>query len=169
VTTDEQNAALDGLLARVRTIVAETGVGPHDDELLGAFREFGDPDDRPGPTNQMRARITALPGVVAERLPYSAASRVPGGTLVHRAIARATRRQDEALLEEIRGLASQTKNRLLELADAAPPSLTRSVEQATSQIEAVADTVATIERRLAAMLNRIEALEARLDRPEHPS
>ena len=66
-------------------------------------------------------------------------------------------------------MASQTKNRLLELADAAPPSLTRSVEQATSQIEAVADTVATMEGRLAAMLSRIETLEARLDRPEHPS
>jgi hypothetical protein len=169
VTTDKQNAALEGLLARVQTIVAETGVGPDDDELLAAFRELGDPDDRPGPASEMRARIAALPGVVAERLPYSAASRVPGGTLLHRAIARATRRQDEALLEEIRGLASQTKNRLLELTDAAPPSRTRSVEQATSQIEAVADTVATLEGRLAAMLSRIEALEARLDRPEHLS
>lgn len=169
MTTDKQNAALEGLLARVETIVAETGVGPDDDALLAAFHALRDPEDRPGPASEMRARIAALPGAVAQRLPYSAASRVPGGTLVHRAIARATRRQDEALLEEIRGLASQIKNRLLELTDAAPPSLTRSVEQATSQIEAVADTVATIEARLAAMLSRIEALETRLERPEHLS
>jgi len=169
VTTDKQDAALEGLLARVQTIVAETGVGPHDDELLAGFRELGDPDDRPGSTSDMTARIAALPGVVAERLPDSAASRVPGGTLLHRAIARATRRQDEALLEEIRGLASQIKDRLLELTDAAPSSLMRSVEQATNQIEAVAQAVVTVEGRLAAMLSRIEALEARLDRPEHLS
>jgi len=169
VTSDQQNAALEGLFARVQTIVAETGVGPDDDELLAAFGELRNPDDGPGPTSEMRARITALPGVVAERLPDSAASRVPGGTLLHRAIARATRRQDEALLEEIRGLASQIKDRLLELTDTAPSSLTGSVEQATSQIQAVADTVATIEERLAAMLSRIEALEARLDHPERSS
>jgi hypothetical protein len=169
VTSDQQSAALEGLLARVQTIVADTGVGAHDDELLAAFRELRSPDDRRGATSEVRARIIALPGVVAERLPHPVASRVPGGTILHRAIARATRRHDEALLEEIRGLASQIKDRLLELTDAAPSSLTDSVEQATSQIQTVADTVATIEERLAAMLSRIEALEARLDRPERSS
>jgi len=98
--------------------------------------------------------------------PYSAASRVPGGPWCtgHR---EGTRRQ-EALLEEIRGLANQTKNRCWSWPTRL--RLTHALgRQATSQIEAVADTVATIEGRLVAMLSRIEALEARLDRPEHPS
>jgi hypothetical protein len=169
VTSDQQSAALAGLLVRIQSIVAETGVGPDDDELLAAFRDLRNPDDRPGPMSELRARITALPAVVAERLPDAAASRVPGGTLLHRAIARATRRRDEALLEEIRSLASQISDRLLELTDAARSPLMGSVDQATGQIQAVADTVATMEERLAAMLSRIEALEARLDRPERSS
>ena len=166
MTTDRQDAAFEDLLARVESIVAQRGVGADDEALLVAFRELRDPDDQPSPTSDMRARIDALPGVVAARLPHPVGSRVPGGTLVHRAIARATRRQDEALLEVIRSLASQIKDRLLELTNAVPSLLARSIEQATSQIEAVADTVATMEGRLATMLSRIEALEERLDRLE---
>ena len=158
MTTGQQTAALEGLLSRVQTIVAETGVGPDDDALLVAFRDF--PDGDPGATTrELRAHIAPRPIVVAEQIPHSVASRVPGGTLVHKAVARATRRQAEALLTEIRGLASQIQDRLLELTDAAPPPLTRSVEQATSQIQTIADTVATLEERLAALERRLESPE----------
>jgi hypothetical protein len=160
---------LNRLVARVQSIVAETGTGSDDDELLAAFSELRNPDDGPAAMSEMRARIAALPAVVAERLPDAAASRVPGGTLLHRAIARTTRRQDEALLREIRGVASQIKDRLLELTDPARSPLTESAEQATNQIQAVVDIVATMEERLATMLSRIEALEARLGRPERSS
>lgn len=169
MTTDPQSQALDGLVARVQSIVAETGAGSHDDELLAAFSELRNPDDGPAAMSEMRARIAALPALVAARLPDAAASRIPGGTLLHRAIARATRRHDEALLGEIRGLASQIKDRLLELTDPVHPSLTESAEQATNQIQAIVDIVATMEGRLATMLSRIEALEARLGRPEPSS
>lgn len=169
MTADQQSAALDGLRVRVQSIVAETDTGRDDDELLAAFLELRNPEDLPAVKSEMRARIAALPAVVAERLPDAVASRLPGGTLLHRAIARATRRRDEALLEEIRGLARQIKDRLLELTDAACPSLMDSAEQATSQIQAVVDAVATIEDGLATMLSRIEALEARLGPPERSS
>ena len=136
-----------------------------DDELLDTLDELRG-SERPAPTSETRARIVALPLLVAERLPDSSVSRLPGGSLVHRAIAKATRRQNEALLKEIRGLAAQVKDRMLELNDAAPPLHPGSIEQAMDQIHAVADKIALLEGRFAAMLSRIEALEARLDRTE---
>jgi hypothetical protein len=165
--TDLQNAALEGLLSRVQVIVAQTGLESDDAELLAAFGEPGDSADRLDPKREMRARIDALSDVVAERLPCSSTSRMPGGALLHRAIARATRRQDEALLEEIRGLASQIKERLLELTDSVPSSLTLSDRSTRGQIQVVADSVAAMEDRLAVTLSRIEEIEKRLDRVEH--
>ena len=165
MSTDDPNPALENLLAWVQTIVVEMDAGPDNDEL-GAFDELRNTDEGPGSTSETRARIAALPFVVAERLPDTVASRAPGGPLLHRAIARATRRQDEALLEEIRRLATQVKDRLLELTDTAWPSLSRSMERAMDQIHAVAAEVALMEGRFAAMLSRIEALESRLERPE---
>jgi hypothetical protein len=165
VSTDEQNAALENLRARVETIVTEMDTRRDDDELLGTLDELRG-SGGPAPTSETRARIAALPLLVAERLPDSSASRLPGGSLVHRAIAKATRRQDDALLKEIRGLAAQVGDRMLELNDAAPPLLSGSIEQAMDQIHAVADKIALLEGHFAAMLSRIEALETRLDGTE---
>jgi hypothetical protein len=164
VATDNLEAALGDLLARVESIVQDGRGEAGAQELLAAFRTTEDSDDRSGATSDTRARTGSLPGMVADRVPAPGVSRFPGGALAHRLIARATRRRDEIMLGEIRSLAQSVEDRLGELSEKTKSSGAVGVGEVQRQVQSVADMIAVMEGRLSAAMSRIDALEERLGR-----
>jgi hypothetical protein len=163
VATDDLEAALGDLLARVESIV-RTGRGEPDDQELLAFRTTGEPEGISGTTSESRARAGSLAGVVTDRVPAPGMSRFPGGALAHRLIARATARRDTILLGEIRSLAQAVEDRLVELSEKTTSSGAVGTGELQEKVRSVADTIAVLEGRLSAALSRIDALEERLGR-----
>src|SRR5207253_5642297 len=69
-------------------------------------------------------------------------------------------------LDQIRELAHQLRNCLLEVRVPDLSSLTDALDRANAQVEAVGDVVAVLERNLSAATGRIEAIEHRLEHLE---
>lgn len=164
MSTDRPDSALEDLLARIEKIVADNG-RPGEEALLDAFRELRGVAGRSDQARELLERIEALPHVVPGGLSPRTQSRVPGGSLLHKAVAKVTYRQGQDLLEDIRSLAQETRDRLLDVAGSSP-SVVGSSERMAAQIEAIADEVVELQRRLSVTLSRVEAVEEQLDRLE---
>ncbi|HVN50478.1 MAG TPA: methyltransferase domain-containing protein [Acidimicrobiales bacterium] len=173
MAADTPDPALDDLLRRVNEIVDHSPADRRDEELLAVFRDLRAPVR--GPVGDLRARIEALPASVVDHGPVPTSSRLPGGSLVHRALNKATARRDQLLLQDIRALAGEVRDRLLELS-ALGPAGSGALERLGERMEALADLLADVQARHSVAEGRIEAIEQRLaaleadssDRDYHP-
>jgi SAM-dependent methyltransferase len=109
-------------------------------------------------------RLTAFSSFRTERIPTT--SSLPGGSILHRMVARITRRQTEGTLDQLQQFADALLDVLDVLVD--PATLDRGLEAAdiASRLDAVADRLAAYERApagagagLAELSRRVEMLE----------
>lgn len=136
---------------------------PADDEILSAFTRAIDPFSGDSSRGAIRDWIERLPQVVDPGLAIPTFSRIPGGSAAHKAVGTATRRQSEALLEQMRRLAQEVTDRLLEIFDTSAMAEGGSRGEVAAQIEAVTDAVASLSAEVSRSTAAIEALQARLD------
>jgi len=114
-------------------------------------------------------RLVSLPGLSTERI--SSASDVPGGSALHRAMARITDRQVQGVLEQVQELAVAIQNVVRELAAAVRLPNTHLHPDLVGQVDALQERLTALERQPAASpaglaeigrrLERLEATEAR--------
>lgn len=158
---DTGERALEDLLTRVKSIVADAGFEADDEALRALFATTGTHPCAYRSGAELQARIEAIPRRVPDQVVAPTTSRLPGGSLAHRLVARVTRRHDQVLLEDIRGLACEVRDRLLEVATTSPTG-TPALERVSGQVEAIADAVARMETQVSAAVGRVEAMEERL-------
>jgi SAM-dependent methyltransferase len=159
--------ALSDLVARVEAVVAQ-GAGPDDEMLRQVFEDLrvavqNDERLRPELAERLR-RIDRIPLVVADQLPTHGLSRIPGGRHAHRLIHRATRRRDNALLEQIRELAHEVKNVMFETDEALFRAIPQTSDRLAGDVEALTDALVRLETRTSQVIGRLEDLERRVDR-----
>lgn len=163
---DESGRSLRALRERVEHIASANAAGG-EDTLLDAFQLVVDSEAARSPEDSdPRSYLERLPDVVADHLSVSTRSRVPGGSLVHRAVNAATRRQSEALLHEMQHLAHEVKSRLVELAAVDSAPMGEKMESLRLEFDALAWSLSELEKDLSTVSVRLESLEERVERLE---
>lgn len=172
---------IDDLVAFLKARVAErqaNGQYPRDlDERLDEhFRRLSGYRDTPD-LPQLEASIAGikdLPGLSTSRIP--AASHVPGGDVLHKAVARVVARQIEGVLQQVQTSIDALQAAVLQIAGFLSEPSTHVHAELLGQLDAVLERLSTYERSpadsvgdLADLYRRVEELElVEANRQFHP-
>jgi SAM-dependent methyltransferase len=151
--------ALSELRLRVNQIVRQAD--GRDNPSVREFSRVADAAE--ASAAEARARIRRISEVLDFVPNIATSSRVPGGSLVHSAIARATRRETQALLDQTRRLAQEVTDALLEALDEADLAPGNALSRICAQIEMVADVGESLSTEVSRLTSRVAALDARID------
>jgi SAM-dependent methyltransferase len=162
---------VDALVDRLRSTVEDRrkeGLYPAglEDDLDAHFRRVAAHrvDTDLSRLDELVDRVRSLPGLSTERI--SPASDLPGGTSLHRALARLTDRQIQGVLEQVQGTLSVLQAVVGELADALRRPDTHLHPDLLGQVDILHERLTALERQPADAPGGLAEIGRRLERLE---
>jgi hypothetical protein len=173
---DDPDTDLDGILARLRAQVAErrsAGVYPpglEEDLEAELGRIIARRPSREPPIRVFTEELTRPPGVDPARVAAATASGIPGGAVLHQAVARVVGHQVAAILSQVQDISNMIWDDLMVLAEALTKLDRRESDNRDlwALVDSLLDRMAAFERLppesggagVADILRRLERLEA---------